>query len=169
MIREIAKKRGVKFRLAVITSDVDQSYLAKRAETEHIADIDGLGPLTPEDAKSCSTIVAMMGVEPILKGLDAGADVIVCGRATDNGTTGSYPIWKGADKGLALHMGDIIECGDTALVEREKLLRGLGPNRIPIIGTIGAGYFQPQAGNPKLSCTSRGRRGRGQCSDCREE
>jgi hypothetical protein len=46
-----------------------------------------------------------------------------------------------------------MECGDTALVEREKFLRGLGPNRIPIIGTIGDGYFQLKAGNSKLVCT----------------
>ena len=89
----------------------------------------------------------------MIKALEAGADVVVGGRATDNGTIGSYPIWRGADKGLALHMGDIMECGDTALVERETLLRGLGPNRIPIIGTIGDGYFDLKAGNPKLSCT----------------
>ena len=152
-MRDIAGKRGLKFRLAVITSDVDPGYLAKRAETEQIPGIDGKAALTPAHVKSCSTIVAMMGVEPMLKALDAGADVIVAGRATDNGTIGAYPIWRGADKGLALHMGDIMECGDTALVEREKLLRGLGPNRIPIIGRIGPGYFELKAGNPKLSCT----------------
>ena len=153
LVREIAKKRGLKFRLAVITSDVDQSYLAQRAATEQIPGIDGQEALTSEVVKSCSTIVAMMGVEPILKALEAGADMIVAGRATDNGTIGAYPIWRGADKGLALHMGDIMECGDTALVETEKLLRGLGPNRIPIIGKVGSEYFQLKAGNPKLSCT----------------
>lgn len=153
LLREIAKKHGLSFRLAVIPSDVDQNYLAQRAAEEPIAGIDGQEALTPEVVRSCSTIVAMMGVEPILKALDAGADVIVAGRATDNGTIGAYPIWRGADKGLALHMGDIMECGDTALVEQQTLLRGLGPNRIPIIGKIGQGYFQLKAGNPKLACT----------------
>ena len=153
LIREIAKKRGLSFRLAVIMSDVDQAYLAKRAAAEDIPGIDGQPALTADTVNSCSTIVAMMGVEPMLKALDAGADVIVAGRATDNGTIGSYPIWRGADKGLALHMGDIMECGDSALVETETLLRGLGPNRIPIIGRIGADYFDLKAGNPKLACT----------------
>jgi hypothetical protein len=153
LVREIAKKRGLKFRLAVIPSDVDQTYLAKRAAQETIAGLDDQPALTPEIVKSCSTIVAMMGVEPMVKALDAGADVIIAGRATDNGTIGSFPIWRGADKGLALHMGDIMECGDTALVETEKFLRGLGPNRIPIIGKIGDGYFDLKAGNPKLACT----------------
>jgi hypothetical protein len=153
LVQEIAKKRGLKFRLAVIPSDVDQTYLAKRAAEETIAGIEDQPALTSEVVKSCSTIVAMMGVEPMIKALDAGADVIIAGRATDNGTIGSYPVWKGADKGLALHMGDIMECGDSALVEREKFLRGLGPNRIPIIGKIGDGYFELKAGNPKLACT----------------
>ncbi len=153
LVRDIARMRGLKFRLAVITSDVNPGYLAKRAAEEHIPGLDGQDALTPARVQSCSTIVAMMGVEPLLKALDAGADVVVAGRATDNGTIGAYPIWRGADKGLALHMGDIMECGDTALVEREKLLRGLGPNRIPIIGRIGLGYFELKAGNPKLACT----------------
>lgn len=153
LVREIAKRRGLSFRLAVIPSDVDQSYLARRAAEERITGLDGQPALTPEVVKRCSTIVAMMGVEPMLEALDAGADVIIAGRATDNGTIGAYPIWRGADKGLALHMGDIMECGDTALVEREPLLRGLGPNRIPIVGRIGRDYFELKAGNPKLACT----------------
>lgn len=153
MVHEIAKKRGLSFRLAVITSDVDKDYLRKRAEEEQIPGIDGKGLLTPTGVDSCTTIVAMMGVEPIIKALDAGADVIIAGRATDNGTIAAYPIWRGADKGLALHMGDIMECGETALIEKQKILRGLGPNRIAVIGKVGPDYFQIKAGNPNLSCT----------------
>jgi len=153
LIHEIAKKRGLNFRLAVIRSEVNKSYLAQRASAERITGIDGLEPLTPTDVESCSTIVGMMGVEPLMKALNAGAEVIIAGRAADNAVIGSFAVWRGADKGLALHMGDIMECGDTALIETQKLLRGLGPNRIPIIGTIGEGYFQLKAGHPSLACT----------------
>ncbi|MFX0198789.1 MAG: acyclic terpene utilization AtuA family protein, partial [Candidatus Hodarchaeota archaeon] len=153
IVREIAEKRGLNFRLAVITSDVDKGYLIKRAETEQIPGLDGNGMLTLNDVESCTTIVAMMGAEPILKALDAGADVIIAGRATDNGTIAAYPIWRGADKGLALHMGDIMECGESALVETKTLLRGLGPNRIPVVGKIAQDYFKIKAGHPYLSCT----------------
>lgn len=153
MVQEIAKRLGLSFRLAVITSDVDKGYLKKRAQAEQIPGIDGKGVLTPGDVDSCNIIVAMMGVEPLMKALEAGADVIIAGRATDNGVIASYPIWKGADKGLSLHMGDIMECGETALVETQKLLRSLGPNRIPVIGMIGNDYFKIKSGNPNLSCT----------------
>lgn len=153
IIHEIAKKHRLKFRMAVITSDIDKTYLKKRAETEKIEGIDGIGVLTPRDVESCTTIVGMMGVEPMMKALDTGADVIIAGRATDNGTIAAYPIWRGADKGLSLHMGDIMECGETALVEVQKILRGLGPNRISVIGKVGRDYFQLKSGNPNLACT----------------
>lgn len=153
IVHEIAKKQGLKFRMAVIMSDIEKSYLKKRAQTERIEGIDGNGPLTPQDVDDCTTIVGMMGVEPMMKALDAGADVVIAGRATDNGTIGAYPIWRGADKGLSLHMGDIMECGESALVEVKPMLRGLGPNRIPVVGSVGKDYFQIKAGHPNLSCT----------------
>ena len=43
--------------------------------------------------------------------VEAGADVIIAGRACDDSTIAAYPIWKGGDLGLAIHMGKILECG----------------------------------------------------------
>ena len=52
-----------------------------------------------------------MGWEPIAEALDAGADVVVAGRACDDLAIAAYPIAAGADIGLATHMGKILECG----------------------------------------------------------
>jgi hypothetical protein len=52
-----------------------------------------------------------MGHEPICAALDEGADIIIAGRACDDSTIAAYPIWQGADVGLAIHMGKILECG----------------------------------------------------------
>jgi len=153
VVQDIAERLGLNFRLAVILSDIDKNYLKKRIQVEQIPGIDELGVLAVEDVEGATGIVAMMGIEPIIKALDAGADVVIAGRATDNGTIAAYPVWCGADKGLALHMGDIMECGESALVETEDILRSLGPNRIPIIGEIGSNYFLIKAGHPHLSCT----------------
>ena len=57
------------------------------------------------------SLVAQMGHEPICAALEAGADVIIAGRACDNLVIASYPIWQGADPALAIHMGKILECG----------------------------------------------------------
>lgn len=153
IVDKIAYNHKLKFRLATIRADVSKDYLLKRLKTDVIEAVEHEGRLTEEDVKACNVIVGMMGMEPFFKALDAGADVVIAGRATDNGTIAAFPVWKGADKGLALHMGDIMECGESALVERKKLLRGLGPNRIPIIGTIFDDYFLLTSGHPNLSCT----------------
>src|SRR3546814_7491322 len=58
-----------------------------------------------------STLVAQMGHEPIVAALEQGADVIIAGRACDDSVIAAFPIWKGADAGLAIHMGKILECG----------------------------------------------------------
>ena len=52
-----------------------------------------------------------MGAEPLIEALDNGVDVIVAGRSCDSAIFASYAIWKGFDRGLALHMGKILECG----------------------------------------------------------
>jgi hypothetical protein len=52
-----------------------------------------------------------MGHEPIAAALDSGAEVVIAGRACDDSAIASYPIARGADSGLAMHMGKILECG----------------------------------------------------------
>src|SRR5256885_1024176 len=56
-------------------------------------------------------IVAQRGHEPMAAALAGGADVIVAGRACDDCVIAAFPIAAGADPGLALHMGKVLECG----------------------------------------------------------
>ena len=51
-----------------------------------------------------------MGVEPFVE-LRDGAGVIIAGRAFDAALAAALPILNGYDRGLALHLGKIIECG----------------------------------------------------------
>jgi hypothetical protein len=55
-----------------------------------------------------------MGVEPFIKALDMGAEVIIAGRAYDPSVFASYCIQQGFNPGLALHMGKIMECASIA-------------------------------------------------------
>ena len=52
--------------------------------------------------------------EPFIKALDEGADVILAGRSYDPSVFASLPIKEGFDKGLAIHMGKILECAAIA-------------------------------------------------------
>ena len=67
--------------------------------------------VTLDALEGTSAIVAQMGWEPIAEALDAGAHVVVAGRACDDLAIAAYPIAAGADIGLATHMGKILECG----------------------------------------------------------
>ena len=60
---------------------------------------------------------------------------------------------QGFDRGLALHMGDIMECGELTLTDREGVTKIPGPNRVPVIGTIRSDHFVIKPGHPGMACT----------------
>ena len=146
MIREIADEESLTgFTMARIYAEVDPEDLATRAETQDIPSLGAGGPLTPEDARRCARVVAMMGVEPILQALDDGADVIVAGRSCDDAIFGAVPIHRGHDRALSLHMGKTIECGPlvaTPIVMREA-----------IVGTVREDDFLVVPYHPGQRCT----------------
>jgi hypothetical protein len=153
LVRGIAERNQLHFRLAVIYADVAIDWLAERAAAGTIHGVDHEGTLTPEVVRSSSTVVAMMGVEPIIEALDKGADIVIAGRASDAAVIGAYPIREGFDPGLSLHLGDIIECGESAAVELEPILRGIEHNRIPMIGKVYRNYILIKPSHPGLACT----------------
>jgi hypothetical protein len=156
-IKRIAALHGWHFKLAVVYSDIPNDHLVKRAAgratvpgTQSLADG---SPLRTEEVVASASIVAMMGVEPIIDALKTGADVVLCGRASDAAVIAAYPVWKGCDPGLSYHMGDIMECGESAAEEIRPTLRGLTHNRIPIVGTIGKDSFVLRPALDSLACT----------------
>lgn len=153
MVREIAAAHGLHFTMAVIYADIDLDYLRKRAARETIRGIDHDSVLTPEAVDQSAAVVGMMGCGPIMKALDLGADLIVAGRASDACVIAAYPIWKGFDPGLSLHMGDILECGEACAVELEPVLRGAEHNRIPIIARIREDHFVARPTHRAMACT----------------
>jgi hypothetical protein len=55
-----------------------------------------------------------MGLEPIIAALERDAQVILAGRACDDAIFAALPVMHGFDRGLALHLGKILECGALA-------------------------------------------------------
>ena len=110
-------------------------------------------PLSESEVDRCDSIVAMMGSEPLIKLLSDGADVVIAGRASDCSVIGAFPIMRGFDRGLALHMGDIMECGENALIDVDDVTHRAGPNRTGIVGEIGRGSFVIRSGHPGMACT----------------
>lgn len=155
-IREVARRNGLHFRMAVIRSDVPKEFLLAQAKNGTIPNthsLDDGSELRVEDVETSNVIVGLMGVEPIIEALEEGVDVILCGRACDSAIIAAYPIWKGFDRGLSFHMGDIMECGESAAEEIRPTLRALAHNRIPIIGRMERDAFYLKPAVDSLACT----------------
>ncbi|PTM39515.1 acyclic terpene utilization AtuA family protein [Bosea sp. 124] len=111
LVREIADELRLTFRLATIHSDIPVARAKRAVAAGEIIDFEAGTPLTGALLDQTVTLVAQMGHEPICAALDGGADVIIAGRACDDSVIASFPIWRGADPALAIHMGKILECG----------------------------------------------------------
>jgi len=118
IVREIATERGLHGRLAVIQAEQDREYLRRKLAAGDVVAFETGRDLAPANLAACGHVVAQMGVEPVLEALEAGADVIVAGRAFDAALSATLPILRGVDRGIALHMGKIVECGSLVALPR---------------------------------------------------
>jgi hypothetical protein len=113
MIREIAAEHDLApFDLAAIHSEVTPASLADYLDEGRA--IQGLGGRPDADAATIERTdraVAVMGVEPIKAALEAGADVVICGRSSDSAIFAAVAEHLGAiPRGPALLAGKLLEC-----------------------------------------------------------
>lgn len=111
IVREIAAEQALSLRIAWIYSDVAVEDALEGLAHGGVQPLQGSPDPAREDLAQASALVAQMGHEPIVNALELGADVIVAGRACDESVIAAYPIARGADPALAIHMGKILECG----------------------------------------------------------
>lgn len=114
IVLELAKEEGLSFRLATIRSDVPKSVVHTALAEGRITPLTNVPPLTNEDIDEATNVVAQIGIAPIIEALEGGADVVLAGRAYDPAVFAALPVMKGYDKGLAFHMGKILECAAIA-------------------------------------------------------
>lgn len=111
IVREIAREERRNFSLAWIYADIPRERAKAALDRGEIVDFEAGFDVRPKDLDETVALVAQMGHEPICAALDRGADVIIAGRACDDSTIAAFPIWRGADLALSVHMGKILECG----------------------------------------------------------
>ena len=145
IIREIAREDGLTGRLAVIPSDMDKGALMAALSAGDLVELPPGGPATPADIEESTYIVAQIGEEPLIAALQAGADVVVAGRCYDPSVFAAVPILRGYPRGLALHMGKILECAAIAS------LPGSGSDCM--MGTLDETGFVLETLNPARVCT----------------
>lgn len=111
IVEEIAAEEGLTPRVARIYSEQSASVLKERLAAGRTEPLAPLGPLTDELLDRCDHIVGLLGAEPIIEALDAGADVIIAGRATDTANIAATALRLGCPPGPTWHAAKIAECG----------------------------------------------------------
>lgn len=145
MVKEIAAERGLSFRLAVISGEISRDWLATAHAQGRVRPMAGLPPLTGAAIDGSACFVAQMGPEPILRALAAGADVVLCGRASDAAIYAALGLHAGIAADLAWHAGKILECGAAPAIHR------IHPDCI--MATFDADGFTIAVPNPKMACS----------------
>ncbi|CAM3664030.1 3-methylaspartate ammonia-lyase [Bordetella sputigena] len=146
LVHEVAAEHKLSFKLAVIGAEIDKQYLKRKIDTGPVVPLGPEGNLTAATVDAAGPIVAQMGMEPFMRALEAGAEVIIAGRACDDAVFAALPVLRGFDPGLSLHCGKILECAGLSAVPYD-----LGE---PMIGRVRQDHFEVEPGNPTSRCTT---------------
>jgi hypothetical protein len=107
----IAAEDRLSFRMARIYSELDAGTVIAAIGQGRVRSLPPSGDLTPDTVLSCAHIVALMGHAPIAAALEAGADVVLAGRATDTSMVAAVALMHGLPGGPAWHAAKTVECG----------------------------------------------------------
>ncbi|MFD4838246.1 acyclic terpene utilization AtuA family protein [Achromobacter sp. NPDC058515] len=112
IIKELAKQHGLKpFKIGYFYSEVDPEFVrGKMRAGAAIAGLDGYADLVEAELDATDRIVAVAGVQPYLKLLEAGADVIIGGRSSDAAVFAAPALHHGFAADQAYYLGKVLEC-----------------------------------------------------------
>jgi hypothetical protein len=100
---EVAREQHLSFNLARIYSEQSiESVITARA-AGRIHPLAPLGELEDATVRRCQHIVGLMGHEPIVGALQAGADVVLAGRASDTSLVAGFALMNDLPSGVAWH------------------------------------------------------------------
>lgn len=145
IIREIARTEGLSFKLAVIHGEFNQQAVLEAFDYGLVSSLTPGVTLSRQDITESTHIVGQMGIEPFIQALEAGAEVVLAGRAYDPAVFAALPILRGFERGLALHMGKILECAAIAAIP--------GSGSDCMMGYIREDHFLLEPLNKARKCT----------------
>lgn len=145
IIEEIAREDDLRFKLAVIPADVTRRRLLDALQARTLKALPPGPPADRAAIEASAHIVGQMGVEPFLDALQAGAQVILAGRAYDPAVFAALGIARGYDRALALHLGKILECAAIAASP--------GSGSDCMLGTLRRDHFVVEPLSPERRCT----------------
>ena len=112
IIKEIAKEHNItNFKIASIFASVSPEFIKKKLDNHvRIEGLYGRPDLSYKDLERTENIVAVMGAEPIVKALEAEADVIIAGRSCDSAIFAAPLLKEGYSEAVAWYAGKVLEC-----------------------------------------------------------
>jgi len=143
---EVAKELGIKPKIALLYSEQEKEVMKAKNAAGKIRPLAPLGPLDDAMIDACTHIVAVLGPEPYISALEAGADIILGGRTTDTAVLSCFPLMKGAPAGFSWHAAKIGECGAQCTATR-----GVGAG---VLLKIHSDAFYVEPLTPETSCTT---------------
>jgi hypothetical protein len=118
MAREIAREDGLHFKMALIEAEQDKASVRRRMAAGRVRPLVGLPALTDGVVERAERIVGMMGPEPFMAALDAGAQVVLAGRASDPASWVAAATRAGLPPAPAWYAGKMLECGATTSIPK---------------------------------------------------
>ena len=146
IVEEIAQESGLRFKLAVIHSELDKEMLRRELAARNISPLSPAPELTVQELDATSRVVAQMGIEPFSAAFDYAPDIILAGRAYDPTCFAALAIKQGYDPALSLHLGKILECAAICATP--------GSGSDCMFGYIGENYFRLEPLSPVRKCTA---------------
>ena len=114
---EIARENDLTVKVAAVYSEQTREYILDRFKKGKIRTLNPAPHLDEDVISNTEHVVGMMGVEPLQRALEGGADLVIAGRCSDSALFAAIPIMNGFPEGLAWHAGKVMECGTQVCVK----------------------------------------------------
>jgi hypothetical protein len=146
IVRDIASEHRLSLRMARVYSEQRVDDLVGRLRAGRVSPLVPSGELAAATLRRCTHVVGLMGHEPIEAALREGADIVLCGRATDTAVLAAVPLMKGCPPGPTWHAAKVAECGG---------LSTDSPASGGVLVSIDDGGFSIEPLSLEASCTPR--------------
>jgi hypothetical protein len=144
MVERIAAEEHLHPRVARIYSEQSALTLLGKLEAGAIAPLEPAGALDAATLLRCEHIVGLMGHDPIVDALAAGAQVVLAGRATDTALVAALPLARGCPPGPTWHAAKVAECGGMCTTS---------PRSGGVLVAIDDSGFTIEPLDPRAACT----------------
>mgnify|MGYP003625801753 CR=1 FL=1 len=109
--RSILKEHGLSARIAKIYSEQEPARIETYIHQGAVTPLAPMKDLGVESIRACRRIVGLAGHIPFVKALEADANIVLAGRATDTAVISAFALMHGFPSAHSWHAAKIAECG----------------------------------------------------------